>query len=83
MQLQATMILSKGRHVSWWGAVKTWLPFCIIMALGLAFGTWKFALAWTCGLFLPLLLWFIFQTYALKRKQTPPSSTCGVSDAGC
>ncbi|EIE26314.1 DUF778-domain-containing protein [Coccomyxa subellipsoidea C-169] len=62
----AVMVFLKGRYVGWWGAVKTWLPFCTIMAIGLAFGTWYFALAWTCGLVLPLVLWFVIRLYLLK-----------------
>ncbi|KAK9916726.1 hypothetical protein WJX75_006285 [Coccomyxa subellipsoidea] len=68
------LVLLRGRYVSWWGAAKTWLPFCTIMALGLAFGTWYFALAWACGLVLPLVLWFTIYFYACQKKAlTPPS----------
>ncbi|BDA41133.1 Transmembrane protein 222 [Coccomyxa sp. Obi] len=68
----ATMVCLRGKHVSWWGAVKTWLPFCIIMGVGLAFGTWYFALAWACGLLLPLLLWFAYISYAGQKKPQSP-----------
>jgi hypothetical protein len=36
--MQAALVFMRGRHVSAWGFLKTWLPFCAIMAVGLTFG---------------------------------------------
>ena len=67
MAAQAAMVFLWGRYVSLLGAAKQWLPFCIIMPVGLYFGTWYFALAWACGLCLPIIAWFLFYNYALAK----------------
>jgi hypothetical protein len=66
--MQAAMVFLRGRYVSAWGAAKQWLPFCVIMPVGLCFGTWYFAVAWAGGLVLPLLAWFLLYNYVLNRQ---------------
>ena len=65
------MMFLKGWYVSCWGIMKTWLPFCIIMTIGLYFGTWMFAVAWA-GTFFTLMAWFLTYTFLLNKKQASP-----------
>ena len=65
---QAAMIFIWGRYVSLLGAAKQWLPFSIIMPVGLYFGIWYFALAWAGGLCLPLIAWFLIYNYVLTAN---------------
>lgn len=62
------MVFLRGRYVSVWGFVKTWLPFLAIMVVGLYLGTWKFAVAWAGGVLLPLTAWFLIYALCIGKR---------------
>ena len=61
------MIALTGRFTGVWGFIKTFLPFVVIMVVGLYFGTWIFATAYT-GVILPISLWFFIYTYCISGR---------------
>ena len=65
--VQATWMALLGRFPSVWGFIKTFLPFVVIMVVGLYFGTWIFATAYT-GVILPLTAWFFIYTFCINRQ---------------
>lgn len=61
----AVLILFKGRWVDRGSIVKSYLPFLIVLPLGLALGGWTFLEFW--AMFVMLLVgWFVIGSYCFK-----------------
>jgi hypothetical protein len=78
----AAVVFLKAKYVSWAALLQTWLPFLVIMPLGIYFGGSPFLYGYA-GLVVVLVGWFLLYTYCIwkpcPRSMPAPSQTASLT----
>ncbi|CAN0857856.1 Protein REVERSION-TO-ETHYLENE SENSITIVITY1 [Linum grandiflorum] len=62
----ATLVLLKGNWIDWKSVVRSFLPFVVVLCLGVSLVGWPFIMGLLC-FFLILIGWYVICTYCVKN----------------